>query len=149
MTISPSPLRKKEAPSLCPLEFQLFAPYLSLSSASRSEISSARSLNAKVCFYYFIVPGCYATVFGGANALTKCAYKRFFRRYNLPSLSIRFCITSTAISCRLSPVCRHENSPSQHDDVKSCTAVKTLHKIDEQEIERFLHKTFRLGTVVN
>jgi hypothetical protein len=45
------------------------------------------------------------------------------------------------------PVCRHENSPSQHDDVKSSTAVKIPHEIDEQGIERFLHKTVRLGTV--
>jgi hypothetical protein len=39
-------------------------------------------------------------------------------------------------------VCRHGNSPSQHGDVKSSTAVKASHGIDEQEIERFLHKTF-------
>jgi hypothetical protein len=40
------------------------------------------------------------------------------------------------------PVCRHGNSPSQHGDVKNSTAVKASHGIDEQEIERFLHKTF-------
>jgi hypothetical protein len=45
------------------------------------------------------------------------------------------------------PVCRHENSLSQHDDVKSSTVVKTPHEIDEQEIERFLHKIVRPGTV--
>jgi hypothetical protein len=45
------------------------------------------------------------------------------------------------------PVCRYENSLSQRDDVKSCTAVKTPHEIDEQEIERFLHKKVRPGTV--
>jgi hypothetical protein len=35
----------------------------------------------------------------------------------------------------------------KHNDVEGSTAVKTPHEIDEKEIERFLHKTVRLGTV--
>jgi hypothetical protein len=111
MTISPPPLIKKEAPSLYPLKFSLSALYLAFLVPVVPKSLPRASLTAKVCFCRFVVAGCYATAFGGANALTKCAYKRFFRRCNLPSPSIRFCITSTAISCCLSPASRRFASP--------------------------------------
>jgi hypothetical protein len=94
--------------------FLMFHPLLSISlfSASCSEISSARSLTAKVYFCYFIIASCYATAFGGVNAPTKCAYKHFFQRCNLPSLLIWVCITSTITSYRLSPASHRFASPN-------------------------------------